>query len=111
MWIMEPHVLDIFLNGFLLFILKFGLNGKDPAHIHHGFLMGGFPVFFTSTFPSMPPMPTTAVSNEKTKEPGRIRHNFPETWLWTNASTGYNNSNNFTPSNVIIFGIVYPFTQ
>ena len=74
--------------------------------MHHGFLMGGFPDVFIPTTASMPPMPTTAVSNEKTKEPGRIRHNFPETWLWTNASTGYNDSNDFTPSNGIMFGIV-----
>lgn len=47
---------------------------------------------------AMVPMPAMAMTNgmapnpppsSQLKEVGRVRSVFPETWLWTNASTGY----------------------
>lgn len=51
--------------------------------------MGGLPLpmFVTTTVPSFTTT-TSSNNNNNLKEPGRIRNVFPETWLWTNASTG-----------------------
>lgn len=43
--------------------------------------------------PGAAPVPVAghiaAVSSNSMKEVGRVRSVFPETWLWTNSSTGY----------------------
>lgn len=55
-----------------------------------GFLPG-------ATMPPTPLMMSTMMStplpNFQLKEVGRVRSVFPETWLWTNRSTGYSNDN------------------
>lgn len=51
-----------------------------------GFLPG-------ATIPPLLMMMSTPLPNFQLKEVGRVRSVFPETWLWTNRSTGYSNDN------------------
>lgn len=46
-----------------------------------------------ATMIPMPIMMSTPAPNFQLKEVGRVRSVFPETWLWTNRTTGYSNDN------------------
>lgn len=55
---------------------------------HHGFLMGGLPEFnLGGAVANLQPTPSPHHTTQL-KTPSKVRTVFPETWLWTNKSTG-----------------------